>query len=254
MGLFDKKEMCSICNNELGKSKYNDGWVCKSCINKCGIFIIPKHCSCKEVEKAIKRNIVNGERKNIFKATKKVGNYIHIDETNKLVAFPSAFGKIDKVAIYNYSEILGCDVLEDGQSISKGGLGRAVAGGLLFGGVGAIVGGVTGSKKTKQIINSMKVKITVNDISNPTQYISLIESETKSTSFMYSTAKNNAEQIVSLINIIINDNNTNLQQDTMKSIEDISVAEEIRKFKQLADDGIITEEEFENKKKELLNL
>ncbi len=33
-----------------------------------------------------------------------------------------------------------------------------------------------------------------------------------------------------------------------------SVAEEIRKFKQLADDGIITEQEFEKKKKQLLGL
>ena len=39
-----------------------------------------------------------------------------------------------------------------------------------------------------------------------------------------------------------------------QSIEGISVADEIIKYKQLLDNGIITQEEFDAKKKELLNL
>lgn len=248
MGLFDKKEVCTVCNNEMGKKKISDGWVCKSCINKCGIFGNLSGSSA-DIEKAIKRNMINKENKNKFKVTNKIGNYIHLDENSKLIAFPTTYGKGENAPIYAYNEIIGCDVLEDGESISKGGLGRAVAGGLLFGGVGAIVGGVTGSKKTKQIIKSMKVKITVRNIANPTVYIPLIITETKSSSFVYSTAKSNAEQIVSLINVIL-DNQQNIQEP----VKEISNADEIRKYKELADEGIITLEEFENKKKELLNL
>ena len=248
MGLFDKKEICTICNNEMGKKKLNDGWVCKSCINKCGVFGSQAR-SISDVEKAIKRNETNKSNKNKFKATNKIGNYIHVDENNHLISFPSTHGKGENAPIYTYDEIIGCDVLEDGESISKGGLGRAVAGGLLFGGVGAIVGGVTGSKKTKQIIRSMKVKITVRDISNPTVFIPLIFTETKSNSIIYSAAKTNAEQIVSLINVILDQ-----QQNIQQVVSENSNADEIRKYKALADEGIITMEEFENKKKELLNL
>ena len=42
------------------------------------------------------------------------------------------------------------------------------------------------------------------------------------------------------------------QRNNKKSAPSISAADEIRKFKQLLDDGIITEEEFESKKRELL--
>ncbi|EPZ54444.1 hypothetical protein H477_3583 [[Clostridium] sordellii ATCC 9714] len=49
--------------------------------------------------------------------------------------------------MYNYKDIIEFELLEDGESITKGGLGRAVAGGVLLGGVGAIVGGVTGIEK-----------------------------------------------------------------------------------------------------------
>ena len=35
----------------------------------------------------------------------------------------------------------------DGTSVVKGGLGRAVVGGFMFGGVGAVVGGITGGKQ-----------------------------------------------------------------------------------------------------------
>jgi hypothetical protein len=34
--------------------------------------------------------------------------------------------------IYNYSDIVDFELLEDGESITKGGLGRAITGGLLF--------------------------------------------------------------------------------------------------------------------------
>ncbi len=45
----------------------------------------------------------------------------------------------------------------------------------------------------------------------------------------------------------------NYADNKMTSNEKISNADEIRKYKQLADDGIISSEEYEKKKKELLN-
>lgn len=44
------------------------------------------------------------------------------------------------------------------------------------------------------------------------------------------------------------------QNHTNSSSESIDTADQIKKFKQLADDGIITQDEFEAKKERLLNL
>lgn len=50
----------------------------------------------------------------------------------------------------------------------KSGLGRAVAGGLLFGGAGAVVGAVTGSKQRDAIeTNVYELHLTINDIKDP---------------------------------------------------------------------------------------
>ena len=81
--------------------------------------------------------------------------------------------------IYNYSDIVDFELLEDGESITKGGLGRAITGGLLFGGIGAVVGGITGGKRSKSICNSLKIKITVNDMRSPVVYINLLATATK---------------------------------------------------------------------------
>ena len=47
-------------------------------------------------------------------------------------------------------------------------------------------------------------------------------------------------------------NQSNLEKDNKN--ESLSVADEIKKFKELLDMGAITQDEFEYKKKELLNL
>lgn len=119
--------------------------------------------------------------------------YFEVDEGKKLWLIPDGFvgGKKNPI-IYKFSDAVEFELIEDGNSITKGGIGRAVAGGLLFGGVGAIVGGVTGKRKTKSTVNKLQVKITVNSISEPIRYINLIASEVKKKSLTYKTALTNA--------------------------------------------------------------
>lgn len=62
------------------------------------------------------------------------------------------------------------------------------------------------------------------------------------------TTKKIAEEIVSKINQL----QSNETFEKVDNINKVSSADEIRKFKQLLDDGIITQDEFEMKKKELL--
>ena len=66
---------------------------------------------------------------------------------------------------------------------------------------------------------------------------------------IYKTCKMAAENTVSLLDRICNSTNQDIQPQTQGS-----AADEIKKFKELLDSGIITEDEFNAKKKQLLGL
>lgn len=184
-----------------------------------------------------------------FNPTKILGKF-QIDDTNKtwLIDNRNILNKT-MPKIYNYSDILDYELLEDGESIASGGLGRALVGGVLFGGVGAIVGGVTGNKKSKSICNSLRIKITTNDINNPVVYADFLNTSTKKDSIIYKTWFDLAQKCLSTLQVITNGNQEEVKE---KPVE--SSADEILKFKNLLDQGIITQEEFEAKKKQLLGL
>ncbi len=240
------KSPCVVCGKELGllsgKFIISDGVVCNHCLSSAGVSSL--HNALSFNRESI-NNYISARKTLVknFRSTKSIGTYIHIDENNK------AF-KIGK-NIFAYDNLLSFELLEDGQSVTKGGLGNAVVGGLLFGGVGAIVGGVTGSKKSKGICNSMKLRVSLKNAHKDIMYINFISVETKTNSFLYKDAQKQAQKCITALETIIDTNQSNrINQGTQSH----SVADEILKFKQLLDQGIITQEEFDTKKKQLLDL
>lgn len=250
--LLGKKETCSICNQEETRKKLSDGSVCGKCLDLCGNRINKgkdlKIYSISEIKEAIEKVKEDELEIQNFKATQKVGKFIEFNDNKCKFLIPKKL--FSKPLIYDYSEIVSFELAEDGDVVTKGGLGRALVGGALFGGVGAIVGGVTGGKTAKKVIKSMSVKITVDRKSNPVVEIVLLNSETKTDSFIYKGFKKQADEIIAILKVITNDKNSKEEMINSK----ISPADEILKYKALLDSGVITQEEFDKKKKELLNL
>ena len=248
MGLFGGNGICSICNTGEGSKKLLDGYICKECMCKTYPYTITpwKNVSVEKIIKIINIAEKNNHLTQIFQPTKKNEKYIRFDENNKLWKVKTL------LTVFEYSDIVSYELLEDGESITKGGLGRAVTGGVLFGGVGAIVGGVTGKKKTKKEINEFRIKIITKHEMNPEIYINFLTAgSVKTGSILYKSYKGAAERIITELTIItdslkVNQNNENIGV----SYE----ADEILKYKKLCDDGIITEEEFQAKKRQLLGL
>ena len=178
-----------------------------------------------------------------FNPKKKIAT-LEIDEASLLFSVNNE--------VFQYKNLLDFELIEDGETITKGGIGRAVAGGLVFGGAGAVVGAVTG-KKTKSICNSMRIKLTLKNTYRDNIYINLIATDTKKSSIIYKAAQTNAQNCISALQIITDANNQTSNQKSDTSTP-ISEADEILKFKQLLDAGIISQEEFEQKKKQLLGL
>lgn len=251
MGFFDLKAVCAACENEVGLNRFriaNKEWVCPSCFKKIGTLTKPiTKMTIDDVRAAMAAQDANKIELEAFNPTKKIGAFIEFDDKLQKWLVPSGIFKTNKKSIvYNYSDIVDFELLEDGESISSGGLGRA-----LFGGVGAVVGGVTGKKSTKGICNSMKIKITVNDMNNPVVYVDLISSATKKGSMIYKACHNSAQECLSILQLIcdkqsVGANTTNIIAG--------SNADEIKKYKNLLDEGILTQQEFDAKKKELLGI
>lgn len=148
------------------------------------------------------------------------------------------------------------DIKEDGSPVSAG---KAAAGAILFGPAGAIVGGMMG-KKGKDYCQSLMVRLRFK--STPEyQQIRLIETKTKLGSTIYRLSYQIAKRIQEICNEIILSNGivTKPEEPALSdtpelSSQNYSVADEIAKFKALLDDGAITQEEYDAKKKQLLGL
>lgn len=254
MGLFGSKDMCCICNERKGVAKLADGSICRQCMSAAGLFVPPtegvshKNITQLQMKKAISDNQKNKELLKIFTPTQKIGKFIEFDTVHGYWLIPTSL-KFFEPPVRTFDDIVEYELLENGNSITKGGLGSAIVGGAAFGGVGAIVGGVTGKKKTKRTIDTFKIKITTKNIDNPIVYIDLLPNvRVDSGSIKYMNAYDTAQKILSVFASIKSQTGSN-NTDNGKS-----EADEILKFKKLLDDGIITQEEFEAKKKQLLGI
>lgn len=90
--------------------------------------------------------------------------------------------------------------------VTRGGVGQALIGGVLFGGVGAIAGGITGKRKSKKKIESMIIKVTLNSFEVPCIMIPLITKSTKIGSKEYANALEEAQSILSILDVITHNN------------------------------------------------
>lgn len=254
MGLFGGKETCSICDEKVGmlKIKLKDGIICSNCTKLCSPEMTSwTSKSLNEIKEHLLDRKENKLRLSAFNETDNAGLYLKIDDNNKTWIVPMKKNYVERnVTVFKFDEIIDYEQIEDGETLTKGGLGSAVIGGALLGGVGAVVGGVTGKKKSKTVVNQMYIRISLNNKYVKQVTIKLIEAEVKKNGFTYNLCKDSANKIISLLdymsnqtqNVINNSNNTS------------SSADEILKFKNLLDGGIISEDEFNAKKKQLLGL
>jgi len=190
-----------------------------------------------------------------FLQTKAVENYLWLDERKKRFALPQTnwSGKVVEVFEFKYSDLLDYEVICNNDVLVKsGGIGRAVVGGALFGGVGAIVGGVTAKRKQIKICSELKIKLILDNVQLPIVYIDFDKGmKLKEGSLLFKQIAGAVEETAALLQIVVSENRN---VERIAPQEPASAADEILKFKRLLDTGIITESEFLAKKKQLLGL
>lgn len=250
-----QKEHCAVCGNTPSKFPISDGRICSDCFKEFkdmpNFITRVTKITRTELLSYRKEQEYSKEQNSLFNATKRIGSYIEFDKDRGQFRLMPMLGAVKKTPdVYNCEDIIEYELLEDGISVTSGGLGRAAAGGILFGGVGAIVGGVTGKKKTRSEIENFKIKLTLNNFQSPTVYIELLnKKKIKTNSNKYKEMYEKAQEILSTLAVLQNN------KEESNSVKDNKpTTDRIREYKALFDDGIITEDEFNAKKKELLEI
>lgn len=140
-----------------------------------------------------------------------------------------------------YADILTFEHTYKTQTKTKGGVTRALVGGALAGGVGAIVGATTAKTETRS--DGVGTTITTKNPQMPIFYLSFLVGPING---WYHT-KQKLEEIIAR-NVAI----SMQQAAAAPQAAAISSHDELRHLHQLYQDGIITQEEFEGKKQQLL--
>lgn len=171
------------------------------CTRQIGPIQIDENHRMFRISGAIPVNVKkDGAAKSLFKGMMAVGTFGMSVAAEKLVGGgkQAVRGKI----WIKFTDLLNYDLLEDDSLITSGGIGQALIGGALFGGFGAVAGGITGKRKHKKKVESLIVKITLNNFQCPCLMIPLISKPTKMGSKEYDTAFKDAHAILSALDVI----------------------------------------------------
>ncbi len=187
---------------------------------------------------------------------KTVGNYFSVDTCGKRFKFKGDSN------YHTFGDLVNYELCENNSTIQKGGIGRAIVGGALFGEVGAIIGAQT--RKSQNVVDSLYIRLTLK--SSGMKTITFINSSTDRNGFIYKTARKSADEVLSELDLILSENQseaiqeaaqpqpspTPVQQPQTEQSPTL-IADELLKLKQLLDMGVLTQEEFDQQKQKLLN-
>jgi len=195
----------------------------------------------------------------------------------------------ERLEVLHISQINDFDIEYTEDTKVKSGAGGALAGALLGGVAGAIIGGALTSG-VKGTITDISLVINTNDFNKPRMEVSIyrgyqlklhphtycplaLQKHLDKVGLLSKEGKNIAREVYGIKSPIFSDLEPNIAQIealestltqmlsayqqseiTAVSAPQISNADELAKFKSLLDSGVITQQEFDTKKKQLLGL
>ena len=199
--------------------------------------------------------------------TREIGNYLFLmDDFFKVLVLVEP----GHHEIINYSDIIEVSYEENGSQLYTKSAGRtiggAIVGGVLMGGAGAVIGGLSGASKQNKEIKNMDIKILLRSTSRTSCVLHfkdvdrVLKTKEEADRKLYETYVQNANQAKDVLSVIIDDAkqaSAPIAQPITQSVvapASSSVADELAKLAKLKADGILTDEEFRVQKSKLLGL
>lgn len=236
MGLFGEKERCPICGQVVKgvfKVKIKDKVaLCQECGSKTDMDL---EMMPFQSEDDIKEHLVSRERNliefNSFTISREIKTqfyFFRVDDSKKMW-YCSVMKNPVNPALYRYDEIVNYELIENGDNL-QGGIG-------------------------KPVVKLMQLRISLNNKYHTSVVMNFVPIGTKCDKggFIYKTYMQQANTLISLLDSMCSQaqQNSTIQINTVQSV---SGADEIVKYKGLFDQGIISQEEFDTKKRQILGL
>ena len=189
--------------------------------------------------------------------------WLSIDENNRKIAVVEEA----TTRVYDYAQILGVELLKDdvlvaSKSTSRT-LGGTVVGGVLAGGAGMVVGGLSGKQKIEKEYSKISLNLIVKDIREsticllkdiPENYsVEKLLYEGKEVTTSVTQTLYLAQDLKNTISVIIDqvDREQNIANEREK--ESKTGADELLKYHELLEKGIITTNELNEVKRKILS-
>lgn len=136
------------------------------------------------------------------------GRAMALDSTRRQLALVQREQGQLQTRIIDASRIVSAEILEDGASLVKtariGQLGGAAVGGLIFGPLGAVVGGLSGGKRQIDKARRIDLDIIVDDLAAPRFSANFLATEVDKSGFVYRSCIGEAREWAARIDALIN--------------------------------------------------
>lgn len=156
--------------------------------------------------------------------------------------------------IIDFSDIISVELLKDSNvSYSKSTMrtiGGGIVGGVIAGGAGAIVGGLSGGSKEERTISNISVKLLLRNLNVTSITMECLKNGSildNSDSPFIKEAQSIVDHVSVIIDLVDKENGVQKRKSTS------SIADELEKLYALKEKGILTEEEFQKQKDKLLS-
>lgn len=139
--------------------------------------------------------------------------------------------------IIKYGELLSCEILENNSTVMKGGVGRAVVGGIIAGGAGAIVGANT---RKSEIMRELTIRIITSN-SRKSSYVIKLQGENLS-----NEAYNFINEVYAIITNLINQYS---KKEKAQVSANNDITEQIEKLAILKEKKLLQKKNLKQKRK-----
>lgn len=219
--------------------------------------VLPIYTLKSEIKKNYHLEIIRNELPSLSKTVSVNADNcsaILIDDENKKILFQ--YGrKITRA--FSFSQITGYDVYENGESKVSGTAGRALLGGVFFGLGGMIVGSSMG-RTVSNHCEQLNLIVHLSDLNCFQINLIFINKDCEKGSSYYKKKIENLQYVCSALEYIINQKTLEESaiQNQTKDVpaEKTSNKEKLQELKEMLNDGLITQEDYEQKKKQILEL
>lgn len=195
--------------------------------------------------------------------TRDLKSGLAVDEQRKKVCLINVNQAVVKVRVISHRDLVSSELFEDGTTITKTSrssqIAGALIGGLAAGGVGTIIGGLSGKTVTSGKVKRIDLRLIVNDTKNPLHDITFLNAPfgdgVSKDQLVYQNAMQQARHWHGLIEVLIkqadSEDRARTSQESPRTPPK-SIADELKKFADLRESGILSSDEFEEQKLKLL--